>query len=121
MRVFIAGLVLGALASPGLAFQETTTGGGASAPPVAAVPETPPAPPPQPSVDPGKGLALKVPEVSLDKGTEIRIPGIGSVGVLPKLDFGLELLYGGNEAKGLPQDRSDPDDVQIRGTIKHRF
>jgi hypothetical protein len=41
--------------------------------------------------------------------------------VLPKLDFGLELLYGANEQKGLPSDTSHPDDVQIRGTIKHRF
>jgi len=117
MRVIIAGLLLGAFASPALAFQETTTGGGA-APPAAAVPD---APPPKPTVDPGKGLSLKVPEVSLDKGTEIRIPGLGTVGVLPKLDFGLELLYGGNEPKGLPQDRGEQDDVQIRGTIKHRF
>jgi len=79
---------------------------------------------PKPStVDPRKGLTLTVPEVSLGKGsgTEVRIPGIGTVGVLPKLDFGLELLYGANEAKGLPEDRSDPSDVQIRGTIKHRF
>jgi hypothetical protein len=112
----IASLLLGVLASPALAFQETTTGGGGAA--AAAVPDTPP---PKATVEPGKGLSLKVPEVSLDKGTEIRIPGIGTVGVLPKLDFGLELLYGGNEPKGLPQDRGEQDDVQIRGTIKHRF
>src|SRR5215813_642695 len=108
MRVIIAGLVLGAFASPALGFQETTTGG-ASTPPAAAVPDSPP---PKPAVDPGKGLSLKVPEMSLDKGTEIRIPGLGTVGVLPKLDFGLELLYGGNEPKGMPQDRNDQDDVQ---------
>jgi hypothetical protein len=119
MRVFIAGLVLGALAAPALAFQETTTGGGGAAPAAPAVPDAPSPPPP---TDPGKGLTLKVPEVSFDKGTEIRIPGIGTVGVLPKLDFGLELLYGGNDPKGLPQlPQTDPDDVQIRGTIKHRF
>ena len=68
-------------------------------------------------------MTLTVPEVSLGKGsgTEVRIPGIGTVGVLPKLDFGLELLYGANEQqKGCPE-QAEPGDVQIRGTIKHRF
>jgi hypothetical protein len=41
--------------------------------------------------------------------------------VLPKLDFGLELLYGATDARGRPDDKSEPSDVQIRGTIKHRF
>ena len=56
-----------------------------------------------------------------DEGTEIRIPGLGKLGTLPKMDFGLELLYGANEQKGPIQDKTDPDDVQLRGTIKHRF
>ena len=43
------------------------------------------------------------------------------MGVLPKLDFGLELLYGANEQKGPVPDKNDTDDVQLRGTIKHRF
>jgi hypothetical protein len=43
------------------------------------------------------------------------------VGTLPKLDFGLELLYGANESPGRLDDRSQPSDVQIRATIKHRF
>ena len=66
-----------------------------------------------------------MPGLSLGKsnGTEVKIPGIGTVGVLPKLDFGLELLYGanGNEAKVMPDDKNETNDVQIRGTIKHRF
>jgi len=41
--------------------------------------------------------------------------------VLPKLDFGLELLYGATEQRGVPEEKSEPTDVQIRGTIKHRF
>ena len=53
---------------------------------------------------------MKVPELSIGQGTgtEVRIPGFGKVGVLPKLDFGLELLYGATESKGLPagQDRA---------------
>jgi len=116
MRFLLVGVVLGGLAPSALAFQETTTGGNTSPPPAA-----PAAEPPKNSLEPGNSLNFKVPEVSLGKGTEIRIPGIGSVGVLPKLDFGLELLYGANEQKGLPPDRTDSDEVQIRGTIKHRF
>ena len=66
---------------------------------------------------------MKITELSIGQGTgtEVRIPGFGKVGVLPKLDFGLELLYGATESKGLPQDKTEPGDVQIRGTIKHRF
>jgi hypothetical protein len=118
MRVLMVGLLLGAIASPALAFQETTTGTPPGTPPAAAVPD---GEPPKASGEPGKGLNFKVPEVSIGSGTDIRIPGLGSVGVLPKLDFGLELLYGASEPKGLPPDRTDQDDVQIRGTIKHRF
>ena len=57
-------------------------------------------------------------------GTEVRIPGLGKLGVFPKLDFGLELLYGGREDRATePPDRgrAENDDVQIRGSIKHRF
>jgi hypothetical protein len=112
-------VVLGVLARPALAFQENAPPAPSEKPPAAAVapveaPKTP---------DPGKGLSLKVPELSIGQGTgtEVRIPGFGKVGVLPKLDFGLELLYGATESKGLPQDKTEPGDVQIRGTIKHRF
>jgi hypothetical protein len=102
-----------------LAFEETTIGGGdakAKAAPVLELPtELPKAP-----ADAPKGLNL-TPEIQLTPGTEVRIPGLGKVGVLPKLDFGLELLYGANEQKGPFQDKTDPDDVQLRGTIKHRF
>lgn len=117
--LLLAALALGVLAQPALAFQEGKEAGGEEKP-AAAVSgsETPK------TVDPGKGLSLKMPEVSIGKGTgtEVRIPGIGKVGVLPKLDFGLELLYGATEIKGLPEERTEPPaDVQIRGTIKHRF
>jgi hypothetical protein len=69
-------------------------------------------------------LKLSVPDSSAASGAgiEVRIPGVGSLGALPKLDFGLELLYGANEpSTGRPDDRSPPSDMQIRGTIKHRF
>ena len=56
-------------------------------------------------------------------GTAINIPGLGTVGVIPKLDFGMELLYSDEnkqQAKPSPED-DDEDALQIRGTIKHRF
>jgi hypothetical protein len=110
-------------ALPAVAFQESTQGGDADkgAAPPAAVAE----PPAQTVVPPpaSKGLNLKIPPMSIGQGTgtEVRIPGFGKVGVLPKLDFGLELLYGATEAQGRPEEKSEPSDVQIRGTLKHRF
>lgn len=71
------------------------------------------------------GATVKKPEA----GTEIRIPGLGKLGTLPKMDFGLELLYGAAETKqpqelapppGQTQD-SEPADITIRGSVKHRF
>jgi hypothetical protein len=117
--LFIAiATVLGLFAHPALAFQEGAPPTAAEKPPAAMAPVEAPKTP-----LPGKGLSLKVPELSIGQGTgtEVRIPGFGKVGVLPKLDFGLELLYGATESKGLPQDKTEPGDVQIRGTIKHRF
>jgi hypothetical protein len=106
------------MAHAALAFEETTVGAGESKAPAAPVLELPKA-----QTDAVKGLSLTAPELQLGQtpGTEVRIPGLGTVGVLPKLDFGLELLYGANEQKGPIQDNTSPDDVQLRGTIKHRF
>lgn len=59
-----------------------------------------------------------------EAGTEVRIPGLGKLGVLPKMDFGLELLYGASEGKAVepPQNPAvNDDDLRIRGTVKHRF
>lgn len=61
-------------------------------------------------------------------GTEVRIPGLGKLGTLPKMDFGLELLYGAADPKaqldqapaGTPVPSEDQD-LTIRGTVKHRF
>ena len=59
-----------------------------------------------------------------ETGTEIRIPGLGKLGTLPKMDFGLELLYGADEGK--PTQPSEPqsndqEDLMIHGSVKHRF
>lgn len=134
MRLLLIGAAIGAMVGPAWAFQETTVGGSQgnapaaqAAPPVSV--QAPAAPlgsldnAGKPQLDQGKGVSLTMPELSLGKssGTEVRIPGLGTVGVLPKLDFGLELLYGANENKAVPDERSEPNDLQIRGTIKHRF
>lgn len=61
---------------------------------------------------------------STEQGNEIRIPGLGKLGVLPKMDFGLELLYGAADQKlpdGPVETAPTPDDLMIRGTVKHRF
>ena len=59
------------------------------------------------------------------EGTEIRIPGLGKLGTLPKMDFGLELLYGATETGSAQEpakiDENLPDDLTIRGSVKHRF
>jgi hypothetical protein len=71
--------------------------------------------------DDGSGLALSSPGDAKGE-TELKIPGIGSVGSLPKLDFGLELLYGGGTGPAPEKQLDDKnDDVLIKGTIKHRF
>ncbi len=119
VRLIVLAMAVGALAPPALAFQEGAPGSASERPPAAVAPlEAAKGAP-----DQSKGLSLKTPELSLGQGsgTEVRIPGIGSVGVLPKLDFGLELLYGATEQRGVPEEKSEPTDVQIRGTIKHRF
>ena len=99
-------------ASPSFAFQEQAVGG-ASTRDGTALPSLP---------MPNLNLSLPEAKAGNGAGLEVRIPGVGSIGALPKLDFGLELLYGANEsAVGRPDERSQPSDVQIRGTIKHRF
>lgn len=63
-----------------------------------------------------------------DEGTEIRIPGLGKLGTLPKMDFGLELLYGAAEGDKPTPDATEPQnndadqqDLMIHGSVKHRF
>lgn len=70
------------------------------------------------------GLDATAPR-SAGQGTPVRIPGLGTIGVLPRVDFGLDLLYGQVEPKagaGGDPERAAPDDgVAIRGSVKHRF
>jgi hypothetical protein len=121
MRLLPFALLGGLLCEPAMAFEEATISGGQKSAPA---PQAPVLEPPKGQLDTGRRLNLTVPEFSIggSSGTEVRIPGLGTVGKLPKLDFGLELLYGASEPnKGLPDDKGDSGDLQIRGTVKHRF
>jgi len=65
------------------------------------------------------------PAPSTSQGTEIRIPGLGKIGTLPKMDFGLDLLYGAaedtNRASDPDANSDDQKDMMIHGSVKHRF
>lgn len=105
-RTFLLGAAFGIVSQAAVAFQEQ---GGAAKSSEAPAPAAPSA-----------NMNLpNLPKV----GTEIRIPGLGPIGSLPKFDFGLELLYGATEPRGIREDlnKSDPGEVQIRGTIKYKF
>ena len=114
--MLVGALMLGAPSA--FAFEETR---GGVAPPAAAPQQSAPA-------EQGKGLQLELggtgTSVAPSTGTEVRIPGLGKLGTLPKLDFGLELLYGVNEQtledRRLRPDQSD-DGMGVRGTLRHRF
>ena len=60
---------------------------------------------------------------STSDGQSISIPGLGTVGGLPKMDFGLELLYGNKTPEEVVREpeAGESDDFRIRGSIKHRF
>lgn len=67
------------------------------------------------------GLSLNAPGTGTTGETELAIPGIGTIGKVPKLDFGLELLYGGSGQGAEAPGDEQKDDVLIKGKIKHRF
>lgn len=105
-RLLILGALLGVASQAALAFQETTGGSSQAGQAVA------------PSAQ------LGVPSVGQkSSGTEIKVPGLGTIGALPKLDFGLELLYGasGQQQQLGPLDDKLDSGAQIRGTLKYRF
>jgi hypothetical protein len=97
------------------------------APPSAGAQAVPQSPLNQPQLaQPGQSPDINDPlsMVGKPKGTDVTIPGIGTVGTLPKLDFGLELLYGPKnnpEALQLDQHGQEGGDVQIKGTLTHKF
>jgi hypothetical protein len=99
IRLVAIGASLGLLAQPSLAFQERSVGGDSATSAAGAAGLQMP------------NLNLGMPDLSVGKGTgtEVRIPGMGSIGVLPKLDLGLELaLRKPTSSNGRPDDKSLP-------------
>lgn len=110
--VAMATPILIVAAPSAFAFQESQSGAPASAPAGKAEPQT----------NFETDSATK-PSVS---GTAVKIPGLGTLGVLPKMDFGLELLYGAAGDKGVAPTEpaaigSDDDELRLRGTVRHKF
>jgi hypothetical protein len=111
---FVSALALGVLLTgvggTAMAFEEQ--GARPAAPPATSAA-------PAQAVDP-KSLSLTPGEIMPkgQSGTKIRIPGLGVIGEIPKMDFGLELLYGASEPKAsLDQDPDEASGVMLRGTI----
>lgn len=118
LRWMIVAAAVGLASSAAVAFQETKGGVANPQQPAAGASPAAPALPQLNLKDTGTSVAGP-------SGVEVRIPGLGKLGVLPKFDFGLELLYGVNEQKAPEAERpghpAPGDDVQIRGSLKHRF
>jgi hypothetical protein len=106
VRMIVLGAVLGIASQAAFAFQETNSGGQS-----AAATQAPAA----------KALDLGIPGASRAAGPEIKLPGLGTIGALPKLDFGLELLYGASTPQNGSRDDKSETGAQIRGTLKYRF
>jgi hypothetical protein len=111
----VAGALL-VVSSPAMAFDMQQGGKAPAKEPPASVPML---------TEKDAGVNFSIPEPGKNgTGTEVRIPGLGKLGVLPKMDFGLELLYGATEPKRM-EEPAEPaeqsDDLMIRGTVKHRF
>ena len=107
-RFVIVTLSAWVVALPAYAFEKTASGKSGNAPATTAKPL---------DLSPGKSLESEA------SGTVVRIPGLGALGVLPKLDFGLELLYGDSQPQVVAprDDDDDSDGLRIKGTLKHRF
>jgi len=119
MRILVVGLAIAAGPALASAFEETKQ---TVAAPDAGAPSDAKAKPPLNLDGTGTSVETAPPKSS---GSDIRIPGLGKLGVWPKLDFGLELLYGGREPSKVEEaERGRPDvsdGMQIKGHIKHRW
>jgi len=108
-RKVVLGAALALASTAAFAFQEERQNPGSPQAPAAKAVEAPVALSPSDIAPPSA------------KGTEVTIPGLGKLGVLPKMNFGLELLYGATEPKKVEEEPQDSDGLTIRGSIKHRF
>jgi len=112
VRFTVAGVALLLCTTATFAFQEQQSGTSAPA-----------AAPAEQTAKPAEGLASPDAAQTGKSGTEVRIPGLGKLGDLPKMDFGLELLYGAADGKPSepPQRDDNREDLTIRGSIKRKF
>ena len=66
------------------------------------------------------GVSLQDPGIAVPRttsGTKIRVPGLGVIGEIPKMDFGLELLYGASQPKQFETERNEGTGVMGRVTV----
>jgi hypothetical protein len=114
--VGVCGAVLLALSPLGAsAFEQTVVPAGKAARITGALPD-----------EPIPGLELTVPAQTgntTQTGAGVVIPGFGALGALPKLDFGLELLYGAPDTKAVGEVPAElpPDALTVYGSVKKTF
>ena len=120
--IFLSVVLVGFSALPGGAFQltgsKTNSGSGVESPSGKALSLDV-----DPSLNLGDGGDLELPK---EEGMDIWIPGLGVVGKMPKLDFGLEMLYGSREPSNTEPPTAQElekfgSDFAIKGTIKRKF
>jgi hypothetical protein len=115
-RLLIISGFLALCSTSASAFEQTQMGGSASANSSISSPQS------LPSGVPGVELVTPQTQPAKPEGMKLRLPGIGVIGTLPKLDFGLELLYGSRQDKPIEEEPGLTDGgLTIHGSLKHRF
>ena len=111
-KVLVVGLLLAVASTASMAFEEQKMNQGGSASSASSAPAAG-------SSNAAGGLGIAIPELQApkDTGTKIRVPGLGVIGEIPKMDFGLELLYGASQNKQLEGDRTEANGVMLRSKI----
>lgn len=112
--------VLLLLCAPAFAFQETkvTPPAAGGAPSVTLTPGVPAG---ASAAEQKPSIQLQAPSDPAKSGTEIRLPGLGKLGVLPKTEFGLEILYGASESQRQGPQTPASDETTVQGRIRHKF
>ena len=112
MKVLVMGVLLAVVSTASMAFEEQKMNQGGSAGSSSAA-----AAAGNSSSAGGLGIAIPDLQPPKDSGTKIRVPGLGVIGEIPKMDFGLELLYGASQNKPMESDRTEANGVMLRSKI----
>lgn len=110
LGIIAIGLCVAALSSASMAFEEQKMR--PAAPPAKGGAAT--------SSSTTGGVQLTDPGIAVprpDAGTKIRVPGLGVIGEIPKMDFGLELLYGASQPRSSEIERNEGNGVMGRVTV----